>query len=99
MLEGLAAEPDQFFSPKVVRATRCFIKGQVPRERIVREFGEAALVFFTDMTTDPKLNPNPKPEEIVLTFRNDFEALFQANPALLPQKRQDLMALYQKVQQ
>src|SRR2546428_4518590 len=98
-LQSLVSEPDLFFSPRVVRANRCFVKGQVPRERIVREFGEQALVFFNDMTTDPKLNPNPKAEEIVLAFRNDFEALFQANPALLPEKRQDLFALYQKIQQ
>ena len=82
----------------MVRANRCFPKGQVPRERVIREFGEEALICFKDMTTDPKLNPRPKPEEIVLAFRNDFEALFQQQPDLLPNKRPQLEALYQQVQ-
>jgi hypothetical protein len=98
MLRSLIAEPDLFFAPAVVRANRCFAKGQAPRERMVREFGEAALVFFNDLTTDPKLNPRPKPEEIVLGFKNDFEALFEQNPALIPDKRPELLALYQKIQ-
>jgi len=97
-LQSVVAQPDSFFSPRVVRATRCFLKGQVPRERVVREFGEEALMFFNDMTTDPKLNPRPKPDEIVLAFKHDFEAIFQQNPALLPGKREQLQALYQKVQ-
>ena len=78
MLESLGANPELFFSPRMVRANRCFAKGQVPRERVIREFGEEALIFFKDMTTDPKLNPRPKPEEIVLAFRSDFEALVPA---------------------
>ena len=98
LLEAVATDPEQFFSPRMVRANRCFIKGQVPRERVLREFGEEALIFFKDMTTDPKLNPYPKREEIVLAFKSDFEALFQQNPALLPQKRDSLHALYQQVQ-
>lgn len=98
LLEGLVTQPESFFSPKAVRANRCFLKGHVPKERIVREFGEAALVFFNDLTTDPKLNPRPKPDEIALGFKNDFEALFQANPNLLPDKRAALLALYQQVQ-
>ncbi len=98
LLESLGANADLFFSPRMVRANRCFIKGQVPRERILREFGEEVLLFFKDMTTDPKLNPRPKPEEIVLAFRNDFEALFQQQATLLPQKRERLQALYQQVQ-
>src|SRR6516225_2184316 len=61
VLQSLVAQPDSFFAPETVRANRCFVKGQVPRERIVREFGEAALVCFNDLTTDPKLNPRPKP--------------------------------------
>jgi hypothetical protein len=97
-LRSLVKQPELFFSAAVVRANRCYLKGQVPRERIVREFGAEALVFFNDMTTDPKLNPRPKAEEIVLAFKNDFEALFQENPALIPEKRQDLLALYQRVQ-
>jgi hypothetical protein len=98
ILEALVPQPDTFFSPRGARANRCFIKGLVPRERIVREFGEQSLVFFHDVTTDPKLNPHPKPEEIVLCFRNDFEAFFQQNQDLLPQKRGELMALHQKIQ-
>jgi hypothetical protein len=98
LLESLASHPDLFFSPRMVRANRCFLKGQVPRERILREFGEEALVFFRDMTTDPKLNPRPKPEEVVLAFRNDFEALFTQEVARLANKRPELQALYQRIQ-
>ncbi|HLP78965.1 MAG TPA: hypothetical protein VK327_18850, partial [Candidatus Paceibacterota bacterium] len=97
-LQDIIANPESFFSPKVVRATRCFIKGQVPRERIVRRFGQEALVLFNDMTTDKKLNPNPKPEEIVLVFKSDFEALLQENPALLAGKRDELVELHHRVQ-
>jgi len=99
MLKAVTEKAEEFFAPRVVRANRCFVKGQVPRERIVREFGEPALVFFNDMTTDPKLNPTPKTEEIVLNFKNDFETLFQQNPGVAPEKRQELMTLYQRVQQ
>ena len=99
MLESLDARPELFFTPRMVRANRCFVKGQVPRERVIREFGEEALIFFKDMTTEPKLNPRPKPEEIVLAFRSDFEALFQQNAAVIPQKRERLQALYHQVQQ
>ena len=98
LLESLSADPELFFSPRMVRANRCFAKGQVPRERVIREFGEEALVCFKDMTTDPKLNPRPKPEEIVLAFRNDFEALFQQQPDLLPNKRPQLEALHRQIQ-
>ncbi len=98
MLELLVADPEEFFSQKVVRANRCFIKGQVMRERVIREFGESALIFFNDVTTDPKLNPRPKPEEIALAFRTDFEPLFQQNAGALPDKGQGLWALYQRVQ-
>jgi hypothetical protein len=98
LLNSLLSHPDLFFSPRVVRANRCFVKGYVPRERILKEFGEPALAFFIDVTTDPKLNPNPKPEEIALGFRSDFESLVQQNPGLLPDKRQELLALYQKIQ-
>lgn len=98
LLQSLIPKPDSFFSPRASRANRCFIKGLVPRERILREFGQEALVFFHDVTTDPKLNPRPKPEEIVLCFRSDFETFFEQNPALLPQHRPALQALHQKVQ-
>ncbi len=97
-LQALLAEPELFFSPRIVRAHRCYVKGQLARERIVRDFGEAALIFFTDLTTDPKLNPNPKPEEIVLAFKNDFESLLQQHPEVVPDKRAELLALYGKVQ-
>lgn len=98
LLESLNADPELFFSPRMVRANRCFAKGQVPRERIIREFGEEALLFFKDVTTDPKRNPHPKAEEIVLAFRDDFETLFQQQAALLPNKRPHLEALYQQIQ-
>lgn len=98
MLRALIEDPELFFSPEFVRANRCFVKGQVLRERILREFGEPALVFFNDLTTDPKMNPRPKPEEIVLAFKPDFEAWFEQNPQVLPDKRADLMALYQRIQ-
>lgn len=98
LLESFGAQPDAFFSPRACRANRCFIKGQVPRERVMREFGPDALVFFNDITTDPKLNPHPKPEEIVLCFRGDFEAFYEQNPALLPDKRAGLHDLHRRVQ-
>ena len=98
MLLSLPGRPELFFSPKVARANRCWVKGQVPRERILKEFGDAALVFFQDVTTDPKLNPRPKPEEIALAFKPEFEALFQQHEKLLPDKRQELMELFRKVQ-
>ena len=60
LLQSLVEQPDKFHSPAFVRANRAFVKGQVPRERIVKEFGEEALVFFKDVTTDPKLNPHPE---------------------------------------
>jgi hypothetical protein len=98
LLQSLLTHPDEFFTPAFVRANRCFVKGQVPRERVLREFGPEGLVFFNDMTTDSKLNPRPKPEEIMLAFRNDFESLFEQNPGLLPSKRQEILEAYQKVQ-
>lgn len=98
LLEALLQDPEQFFSPRMVRANRCFIKGQVARERIVRDFGEAALPLFNDLTTDPKLNPRPKPEEIVLGFKNDFATLLQQQAGLEQQKRAELAELNQRVQ-
>jgi hypothetical protein len=99
MLQSLIEKPDDFHSPAFVRANRGFVKGQVPRERIVKEFGEGALVFFKDITTDPKLNPHPKPEEIMLAFQSDFETLLQQNPNAIPGRRDELAALHRKVQQ
>jgi hypothetical protein len=98
MLQSLIEKPELFFSPSFVRANRGFVKGQIPRERIVKEFGEESLVFFNDMTTDAKLNPRPKPEEIALAFKSDFEAVFQQNPNVVAAKRQELLALYQRMQ-
>jgi hypothetical protein len=100
LLRALLNDPEQFHTPRMVRANRCFIKGQVARERVVKDFGPEALVFFNDMTTDPKLNPSPKPEEIVLSFKNEFEALFQQHSASgqVPEKWQALPALYQSIQ-
>jgi len=98
MLQSLAEKPELFYSPEFARANRCYVKGQVMKERILSEFGEHALIFFNDLTTDPKLNPRPKPEEIVLGFKPDFEAWFAENPKYLPEKRDELMALFQKIQ-
>ena len=99
MLQSLAEKPDNFFSPAFIRANRGFVKGQVPRERVVKEFGEEALIFFKDLTTDPKFNPRPKPEEIMLAFQPDFETLFAQNPGAVSAKRNDLAALHKKIQQ
>ena len=99
LLQSLIEKPDKFHSPAFVRANRAFVKGQVPRERIVKEFGEEALIFFKDITTDPKLNPRPKPEEIMLAFQNDFEKLLEQNPNAVSAKRNELVALHKKVQQ
>lgn len=98
MLLSLMTHPDTFFSPPMVRANRCFIKGHVPRERIVREFGADALVLFNDLTTDPKLNPRPKPDEIVLGFKEDFTSLLAKLCNLNETQRQQLLALFQRVQ-
>jgi hypothetical protein len=98
LLQSLIEKPDNFHSPAFVRANRAFVKGQVPRERIVKEFGEEALIFFKDITTDPKLNPHPKPEEIMLAFQHDFEKLLKQNPNAVSARRNDLTALHKKVQ-
>jgi hypothetical protein len=98
LLQSLLSDSEQFYTQRMVRANRCFIKGQVARERVVKDFGPEALIFFNDMTTDPKLNPSPKPEEIVLNFKNDFEALFQQQSAAGQGKWQGLPALYQSIQ-
>jgi len=97
MLQALANKPEEFFSPQMVRANRCFIKGLVPRERVVREFGPEALVLFNDLTTDPKLNPRPKPDEIALGFKNEFDQLLGAQGGSVASKRQDLVDLHQRV--
>lgn len=99
MLLGLVEKPDSFFSPANVRASRAFVKGQLPREQIVRDFGEEALIFFKDLTTDAKHNPRPRPEEIMLGFKADFDELLQQNPNVIAAKRADLLALHQRVRQ
>ncbi len=99
MLESLIVQPEDFFKPSVVRGSRCFVKGHLPRERVIREFGEPALVFFKDLTTDLKYNPRPKPEEIVLGFVPDFETVLQQNPAAIGEKKEALLALYRKIKE
>jgi hypothetical protein len=97
MLQSLIEQPENYQLPAVTRAGRGFIKGQLPRERIVREFGDAALVFFRDVTTDAKRNPHPKLEEVMLVFQLDFENLLAKNPEAAGPKRAELLALFQKV--
>jgi hypothetical protein len=97
MLQELIVQPESFFTPAVVRASRCFVKGQVPREKIVKEYGEEALIFFKDLTTDAKFNPRPKPAEILLGFAPDFEVLLQQNPNVAAAKRGELVALHQRI--
>ena len=99
MLLGLTETPESFFTPANVRASRGFVKGQVAREQIVKEFGDEALIFFKDLTTDPKHNPRPKAEEIMLGFQPEFEELLRQNPGLVAAKRAELAALYRKVRQ
>jgi len=99
VLKSLLEKPDNFFSPAVARANRAFVKGQVPRDRIVKEFGAEALVFFKDVTTDVKFNPRPKADEIMLTFKPDFADLLKQNSNLAPERQKELQALYQKIHQ
>jgi len=96
MLKGFVTNPETFFLPLALRATRGFIKGQIPRERIVKEFGEAALPLFNDMTTG-KLNPNPKPEEVALAFKNEFESVLSQS-GLAADKQAKLKTLHDQVQ-
>lgn len=98
MLESLVEQPESFFSPNVVRASRCFVKGQAPRERILREFGEPALALFNDLTTDNRFNPRPKPDEIVLGFKDGFESRLQSDATLKAEDKAGLQALFEKVQ-
>lgn len=97
MLISLVEDPELFYKPSAVRARRCYVKGQVPRDRVAREFGEAAFGLFSDMTTDPKLNPHPKPDEIVLAFRKEFAELLPQAQGLAPEKRDALLKLYEQV--
>jgi hypothetical protein len=97
MLQSLVEKPDNFYAPPVIRASRGYVKGQVPRERIVKEFGEEALIFFKDLTTDPKFNPRPKVEEIMLGLAPDLDALLTQNPSVAATKRSELTSLLQRV--
>lgn len=97
MLQSFVANPENFYLPPAIRASRGFVKGQLPRERIVKEFGDEALIFFKDVTTDIKFNPRPKADEIMLTFQNDFETLLAQHPNVAAAKRGELLALFQKV--
>jgi len=99
MLLALIDKPESFFTPANVRASRAFVKGQLAREQIVRDFGDEALAFFKDLTTDPKHNPRPRPEEIMLSFRSDFAELQHQNPNVAAAKRADLAALHERVRQ
>jgi len=65
---------------------------------VVAEFGEAALPLFDDLTTDPKRNPRPKPAEIVLGFKPDFDQLVAKAEGLSEEQRQALIALHQKAE-
>ena len=97
LLRSFVNNPDSFFEPAAVRAARGFVKGQLPRERIVREFGEEALVLFQDVTTDPKFNPRPKPEDIMLVFPPDFANVLKQNAGVAADKHKDLQALHDRV--
>ncbi len=97
LLASLLDKPDNFFSPHVARANRAFVKGQIPRERVLKEFGPDALVFFKDVTTDVKFNPRPKPEEIMLAFKPEFAELLTQNPNI--SRRPELEALHTKLRQ
>ena len=99
LLESLLEQPENFFSSAFGRANRGFVKGQVPRERIVKEFGEEALGLFKDVTTDVKFNPRPKPEEIMLVFKPEFAELIKQQAGTLGDKAKALESLSQKVQQ
>jgi hypothetical protein len=98
MLQSLVAQPENYFSPAVARANRGFVKGQIPRERILKELGEESLAYFKDVTTDPKFNPRPKADEIALGLRSDFEELM-TQTTLAPEKQAALRALYNRVRQ
>jgi len=98
-LRALIDQPEAFFTPAGRRANRAYVKGQVPQEQIVRDFGEEALGFFKNMTTDAVHNPRPRPEEIMLAFRSDFEDLLRQPSALAEAKRAGLVVLHRRIRQ
>lgn len=97
LLRSFVNNPESFHEPSAVRAARGFVKGQVPRERIVREFGPEALVLFQDVTTDPKNNPRPKAEDIMMAFPPDFAGVLKQNASVVPDKHKELQALHDRV--
>jgi hypothetical protein len=99
LLLGLIAQPETFFTPASQRASRGYVKGQAPREQIVRDFGEEALVFFKDVTTDAVHNPRPRSDEVMLAFRSDFEELMRQPGPLAEGKRAGLLALHRRIRQ
>jgi hypothetical protein len=99
MLQDLVTHPESFFTPANVRASRGLVKGQVPREKILKEFGEEALIFFKDLTTDPKHNPRPHAEEIMLAFQGNLEELLKQNPTVAAAKHAELLALQKRVRE
>jgi len=99
MLRALPEKPASFFTPANIRASRAFVKGQVAREQIIKEFGDEALVFFKDLTTDPKHNPRPKADEILLGFKGDFDQLLQQHPDAVAARRAELVALQKRIRQ
>jgi hypothetical protein len=99
LLLALIDQPATFFTPASQRANRGYVKGQVPQEQIVRNFGAEALVFFKDVTTDAVHNPRPRPEEIMLAFRSDFEELMRPPCPVAEGKREGLLALHRRIRQ
>ena len=99
LLLGLIDQPETFFAPAGQRASRGYMKGQTPREQVVRDFGEDALGFFKDVTTDAVHNPRPRPDEIMLAFRSDFEELLRQPTPLPEAKREGLLALHRRIRQ
>ena len=97
MLQAVAENPDNFFTPPMVRASRGFVKGQVSQERIMKDFGEGVLGLFKDVTTDVKFNPRPKPEEVMLAFAPDFDALVGQQAAIPEGMKAELLALHARV--
>jgi len=98
-LRELIDKPEAFFSPAGRRANRGYVKGQVPQEQIIRDFGEEALGFFKNMTTDAVNNPRPRPEEIMLAFRSDFDELMRQPSPLAEAKREGLLVLHRRIRQ
>ena len=78
MLQSLVEKPDNFFHPGVPPRQPRFRQGTNSARAHRQGFGEEALVFFRDLTTDPKLNPHPKPDEIMLGIPGRFRVAAEA---------------------